>query len=350
MTKAAITLVPLLASWHLRTPRYNTEHVAAATLAVQPDVVLCSALPATYESDQSWMEEEQLALPLSVLPRAKQAGVKVVGIREDVQDPTAQTQLRQYLELYDEGKARLNRVDFAFQDVAELLTPALDLPLIGEQLVPLIREWLTAQKEELGSGPGEAWLTERVATMAERVRAHDGDIALVVPVEEVPLWLDHFGDRVALATEAPASEDTKARSLLDVALTGTAEDLDGLYHQLGEMNTPEAEYHRANILFQTGHLTEAAYSLEQTSAGDFFEPYYLPGFLLSRLGQFYDLLGKREQAMKMYRGVRALPYAPAVALDVAIAGLEAPFVIEPPEDAAEDSSGEATAEASTVDE
>lgn len=332
MTKAAITLVPLLASWHLRTPRYNTEHVAAAVLAAKPDIVLSSALPAAFETEQAWMEDEQLALPFSVLPRAKKAGLKVVGIREDIPDLTAQPQLRQYLELYDEGKARLNRVDFAFQDVADLLTPALDLQMIAEQLVPLIREWLQIQKEELGSGPGEAWLTERVETMFERVQEHEGNIVLVVPVEEVPLWLDLLGDRAALATEAPASDDTKARALLDVALTGTAEDLEGLYHQLGEIKTPEAEYHRANILFQTGHLTEAAHALEQASAGDFFEPYYLPGFLLSRMGQFFDLLGKRQQALKMYRGVRALPYAPAVALDVAIAGLETPFVIEAPDD------------------
>ena len=73
MTKAAITLVPLLASWHLRTPRYNTEHVAAAVLAAQPNVILSSALPATFEADQAWLEDEQLALPFSVLPRAKKA-------------------------------------------------------------------------------------------------------------------------------------------------------------------------------------------------------------------------------------------------------------------------------------
>ena len=332
MTDAPITLGPLLASWHLRTPRYNSEHVAAAVAASTPDVVLTSALPDGYRASQEWLETEQIALPLSVMPWAELHAVEVVGIHEPVPDPAAQQQLRDYLEMYDEGKGRLARVDFAFQDVADLLTPALDLASITEHVIPAVQAWRETELAELGAGPGTAWFAERMDAMAQRVEGHTGRITLVVPVEELPAWLGLFPDgRAVVASEAPSSDATKQRSLLDVALTGSAEDLEGLYHQLAEMSLPEAEYHQANILFQTGHLTEAAYSLEQTSAGDFFKPYYLPGFLLSRLGQFYDLLGKREQAKKMYRGVRALPFAPAVALDVAISGLDAPFTLpEPP--------------------
>lgn len=337
MTNAPITLVPLLATWHLRTPRYNSEHVAAAVAASTPDVVLTSALPANFRNSQAWLETEQIALPLSVMPWAELHATEVHGIQEPIPDPTAQQQLRNYLEMYDEGKGRLTRVDFAFQDVADLLTPALDLATIAERVVPAVRTWRETEHTELGAGPGTAWFAERMDAMASRVAEYTGRITLVVPVEELPAWLDRLpSNQTVIATEAPSSEQTKQRSLLDVALTGTAEDLEGLYHQLGEITSPEAEYHQANILFQTGHLTEAAYSLEQTSAGDFFKPYYLPGFLLSRLGQFYDLLGKREQAKKMYRGVRALPFAPAVALDVAVNGLEEPFTLPEPTPEAEE--------------
>lgn len=336
MTDAPITLVPLLATWHLRTPRYNSEHVAAAVAASSPDVLITSALPADYRSTQQWLETEQLALPLSVMPWAELHGMEVIGVQAPIPDETAQQQLRDYLEMYDEGKGRLNRVDFAFQDVAGLLTPALDLRQVAEQVVPAVRAWRETERTELGAGPGTAWFAERMDAMSEHVLTHEGRITVLAPVEELPAWLDRLpADRVGIAHDAPANEQTKQRALLDVALTGTAEDVERLYHQLAEITSPEAEYHQANILFQTGHLTEAAYSLEQTSAGDFFKPYYLPGFLLSRLGQFYDLLGKREQAKKMYRGVRALPYAPAVALDVAKSGLEAPFTLPEPEPSAE---------------
>jgi hypothetical protein len=64
---------------------------------------------------------------------------------------------------------------------------------------------------------------------------------------------------------------------------------------------------------------------------DFVEPYYLPGFLLSRLGQLYDLAGRRDAALRAYRGVRALGYAPVEALAAAEDGLQRPFALSEPD-------------------
>jgi hypothetical protein len=69
--------------------------------------------------------------------------------------------------------------------------------------------------------------------------------------------------------------------------------------------------------------------LEAASAGDFAEPYYLPGFLLCRLGQLYDIVGRREAALRAYRGTLALSYAPVEAATQARAGLAAPFALSP---------------------
>lgn len=335
MTKPAITLVPLLSTWHLRTPRYNTEHVAQAVLAAAPKTIVSSALPADFTNRNEWLDDEQIALPLSVLPAAKRKGIRVVGIAEAPEDPMAEHSLRDYLDMYDEGKMRVRRVHMAFQEAAELLTPAIDLPLIAERIVPALRNWLEVRRTEFGRGPGESWLTERVHIMKERVLTQEGPVVLVVPVEEVAAWLDAFDDgEIVLATEAPANEATKQRSLLDVAFTGEAHDSEKLFHQLADIPTPEAEYHRASILYQTGHLREAVQKLEQVISADFFEPYYLPGFVLGRLGQFYDLLGERDKARKMYRGVLALPYASDVVKALAEAGLVTPFTIEEPEETA----------------
>ena len=60
-------------------------------------------------------------------------------------------------------------------------------------------------------------------------------------------------------------------------------------------------------------------------AGDFREPYLLPGLLLARLGQLRDLAGRRDRALQAYRGVLALAWAPHEARAAARAGLEAPF-------------------------
>jgi hypothetical protein len=69
--------------------------------------------------------------------------------------------------------------------------------------------------------------------------------------------------------------------------------------------------------------------LERALRTDFQEPYYLPGFLLARLGQLYDLAGQRDAALRSYRGVLALSYAPLEAAEAATSGLVEPFGAAP---------------------
>jgi tetratricopeptide (TPR) repeat protein len=102
-------------------------------------------------------------------------------------------------------------------------------------------------------------------------------------------------------------------------------EVGNLLAQLRQLQWPEARYHEANLLLANGHLVEALEILEKASQGNFTEPYYLPGYLLARLGQLYDLKGERKAALRCYKGVRALSYAPLEALAEATKGLERPF-------------------------
>jgi hypothetical protein len=108
-------------------------------------------------------------------------------------------------------------------------------------------------------------------------------------------------------------------------MRGNPADPAAVLERLRGLDFAEARYLEANLLLGHGRGTEALEVLEAASRGDFDRPYYLPGFLLSRLGQLYDLDGNRRAALRAYRGVRALSYAPPEALEAAAAGLEAPF-------------------------
>jgi len=65
--------------------------------------------------------------------------------------------------------------------------------------------------------------------------------------------------------------------------------------------------------------------MEEVFRMDFQHPGYLPGYVLARMGQLLDLAGERERALRAYRGVLALSWAPEEARAVALAGLKTPF-------------------------
>ena len=87
----------------------------------------------------------------------------------------------------------------------------------------------------------------------------------------------------------------------------------------------EARFLEAQLLLAHDHAAEALEVLEAAAAGDFREPYLLPGLLLARLGQLRDLAGKRDRALQAYRGALALAWLPAEAREAAEAGMRAPF-------------------------
>ncbi len=352
---ARLAIFPVAGPFHTRWPRYNAVHVRDSVRAFAPDVVAVTPLAPGALDDPGWQDTAELPLPHTVVPWARSEGVPVVesGIAsDDPQDPGHQgaaTELRRYLEMYEDGLARLRRVEAASAPVRELLSRPLDLAAVHAELLPAIERQQEVETTELGSGPGDDWREERAALIASRSLAAlrsatrsppPGDtlrLAIVAEVDWVPALRRLLGGSATMASgvtveivDAPsagAGEEGRVRALLDAAMSGLGEP-ESLLRALSAVEDPEARYHEANLLLEHGHPVEALERLEALTAGDFQHPYYLPGFVLARLGQLRDLAARREDAMRSYRGVMALTYAPQAAREAAAAGMRSPFTLE----------------------
>jgi tetratricopeptide (TPR) repeat protein len=358
---ASVAVFPLGGPFHTRWPRYNAVHVRESLRAFAPHVVALAPLPPGALSDPGWQDTDELALPHTVVPWARAAGVPVVevGLAEGDPDdpglPNAADQLRRYLEMYDEGRERLRQVDAAWEPVRELLARPLDMGAVVGELLPAVERLQALERELLGEGPGDGWRDARAAVvarralaaavaMAEHERLGSGGagggsnvrLAVMAGLESVPALRRAFSAPAAAATgvtvemvepaQADAGDEARDRALMDAALAGTGEP-ESLLRGLAALSAPEARFLEADLLLGLGHLEEATHRLQQLVLGDFHEPYYLPGFALARLGQLHDLAGRRDDALRCYRGVLALSYAPAAARAAAAEGLSSPFAL-----------------------
>jgi hypothetical protein len=332
---SAVCLIPLLGPFHLRSPRYNAVTVRDTVAALAPDSLATTALAADDLDDPRWHDGAEIALPLALLPWAQAEGLELRPLLEPSPDPAAEADLVRYLSQYDKGREQLRAVQAAGRPLAELLERPLDLEQIEAELLPAIASEQAKRRELLGEGPGTDWLESRCDTMAERVLALPGRVALLAPADHLPALRERLASRVTLipTPRVAESDDARVRGLLDFAMRGDAGEPGNVLESLREIPLAEARYHEANLLLAHGHPAEALERLETASHGDFSQPYFLPGYLLARLGQLRDLDGNRDGALRAYRGVRALAYAPADALEVAEAGIAAPFGFDREDDA-----------------
>lgn len=317
-------LVPLLGPFHLRMPRYNAATVVDVLEALGPDRVVTSAVSASALAEPDWRDTEEIALPLAVEPWLRRRGMPLEAIGEPPPDPTAEADMRRYLREAGEAE-RLAPLEAAERDLEALLGAALDAERLHRELLPLLARVQAEAEALFGDGPGTGWRRSRATTVAERARAVGGErVALLAPAEDVPLLREALND-AAPAPTPPPSERSRRRALLDTALRGDASDPASLLSALRELEEPEARVAEADVLLANGHVAEALETLEAASHGDFSEPYHLPGWLLARLGQLYDLAERRDDALRAYRGVLALSWAPAAPVEAARQGLERPF-------------------------
>lgn len=330
-----VTIVPLVGPFHTRFPRYNVLFVQAVLEALQPEAVALAPLAPGALSQPDWQATHELALPHVVAPWAQRRGVplhevgSVVGQPGEPGETGDEGEFIRFLEEFDQGRARLRHVRAAEQPVAQLLGQALDLARIQGELIPAVAAYQHERGKEFGEGPGTGWLRQRAERMAERVTALPyRHVALLASVDDVPALEVALTSKATLeaapAAEPPA-EEARHRALLDVAMRAEVGDVAALLAQLRELDSPEARYHEANLLLANNHALEALERLRDILRGDFFDPYYLPGFVLARIGQLYDLAGDRDAARRSYRGVLALSFAPPEAVAAAHEGLEAPF-------------------------
>jgi tetratricopeptide (TPR) repeat protein len=249
-------------------------------------------------------------------------------LAEPPADANAEADFRRYLAQYPGGQTRLREVDAALDDVRAILSTALTLARITGELLPRLAAYHHLRERLFQDGPGTGWLRARVAAMAQRLLTLPYQrVTVLACLDHLPFLSEALAGRAELAAP-PAitvSEAARERSLLDFAFLGEVADPVSLLAQLREVGSSEARYHQANLLLAHGHAAEALELLEAASRGDFSRPYFLPGYLLARLGQLYDLTGQRDKAIRAYRAVRALAWAPAEALVAAQEGLQLPF-------------------------
>jgi hypothetical protein len=324
-----LLLVPLIGPFHLRSPNYNAVHVRDIVARWAPDVLATTALSHEELATPAWQDTSEIALPLAVAPWAKRSGLRLAGLAEPSIDPAAEEDFRRYIEPYPDMRRRLAEVDALRQPIADLVAESLDAPHILDSLLPAIARYQGSLEDAFGDGPATGWLRSRMRASAERALSVDARrLALLAPVEHLPLLrdlLDADGPELDDLPVAEPTAESRERALLDYAFRTEVADPARLIAQLRELPGAEARFHEANLLLAGGHGFEALELIESTSHRDFSAPYFLPGYLLARLGQLRDLASRRGDALRAYRGVLALDYAPAEALEAAREGLERPF-------------------------
>lgn len=328
MAYMQVLILPLMGPFHLRYPAYNAVTVRDLVAAFRPDAVVLSSLTADAFDTPRWQDTPEIPLPLSVVPWARQQGLAVHGILEPSPDASAQADFRRYALEYPKLQQQLFEVDARLRPLEGLLELPLNLARIQAEVLPVIRDHAELREAILEDGPASDWLRSRISTMKARLLALNAErIALLASIDQVPFLEDVLKDTVHLvdAPQIEASEASRNRSLFDFAFRVDVPEPGNLIAKLKTIALPEARYHQANLLFANGHGSEALEVLEAVSQGDFSEPYYLPGYVLTRLGQLYDLAQDRKAALRSYRGVRALAYAPLEALQEAEKGLLQPF-------------------------
>lgn len=328
MTAApALTLVPDLGDFFRIQPQFNAGTVVELLRELGAGEVL-------------WASSEDPDHPLrDALPAAG------IAIREGFTRDWAWAQadrekLAEYLQQYPQGRERLRdagRAEIAFSEV--LTSPLSPARILGEDMLAAIRAYHDTTREQLDEGPGTLWRERRLGELAQALQERKG--AVVVPLDDIPHLLELLPEAgVPDLTGFRPGETSRLRALADRAWQLSEDDdlnmlLEAVMRESGDAVTPRAELDAAaaSIYFAVGELGAARELLEKAAHALHDDlPRSLPGLVLARLGQVRDAQGERELALRTYRAVLALRYAPQVAQEVAQAGLSAPFQMELPED------------------
>ncbi|KQR08729.1 hypothetical protein [Deinococcus sp. Leaf326] len=282
-----------------------------------------------------WASSDDADHPLrDALPAA---GITLRGEGELAPDwrwaDTERAQLEAFLSQYPQGRERLRAAGAAEAALSALLSlPLTPERVLSPEMLAGVRAYHEATRAALDEGPGTRWQARRLGELAARLGSLEG--AVLVPLDDLPGLLEHLPTAALpdLGSLVPG-ETSRLRALADRAWQlREDDDLPALFAALtreaGDAVTPLAELRAAagGLALAAGELSEARMQLEAAAhalRGD--EPRSLPGLVLVRLGQVRDAQGDRDLALRTYRAVLALTYAPEVALETARSGLDTPF-------------------------
>lgn len=240
------------------------------------------------------------------------------------------------LKLYPQGRDRMReagRVEAEFG--AQLTQPLTPARVVGEELLTAAQTYHARTRELLDEGPGTHWRERRLGELASALAGQSG--VAVAALDDVPELLTRLPQAALPDPHAFApGEMSRLRALADRAWQLREDDdlsalLGALEREEGDRVTPGAELMAAaaNLYFAVGDLASARTRLEGAAHALHDDlPRSLAGLVLARLGQVRDALGERELAVRTYRAVLALNFAPAVARAVAEAGIKTPFALD----------------------
>ena len=319
-----VLLVPTLGPLHLKEPRYNAVTVLELIRSFQPEAIVLFSYSDEDLSRRAWRDEEDLAL-FHLVPWAEERGVVLIGGGEEVGELRREGEhFRRYLGEMEKGREYLRAEEERYRELAAALSPLSPERL--PEVLPAIEAYNAWVDATYGRGPASGFREERVGRLLARLKdLSTGRVAVVADALDLPALLSALPE-AKLPRKREPSEAERRRAVMDRAwLLAEEDDPAQLLAQLAEIESPEARFLMGQIYLAHGELAGAEELLRQASEEDFSLPEYLPGYLLARLGQVRDLLGEREAALRAYRGVMALSWAPKEAREIAQAGLRSPF-------------------------
>ncbi|SMB94278.1 hypothetical protein [Deinococcus hopiensis] len=287
-------------------------------------------------SEVTWASSPDADHPLrDALPAAR------ITVRElnlpDLNADADHEQFVSFLGQYPQGRERLRAAAGAERTFTQVLTAPLTLPrALSAEVLEAARTYHEAVRTALDEGPGTRWRERRLGALASVLKQTEG--VVLVPLDDLPDLLIHLpAARLPDLSGFQPGETSRLRALADRAWQLREEDdpgalVDALDREAGDRVTPKAELDaaEAGVYLAVGNLEGARALLERAAHALTDDmPRSLPGLVLARLGQVRDALGERELALRTYRAVLALSYAPAVTRETAEAGLQEPFGIAP---------------------
>jgi tetratricopeptide (TPR) repeat protein len=320
-------VIPTLGPFHVLHPRYNGVTVAELVKAHQPEKILLASYSPEELAAQSWRDQNEVSF-FHVLPWAQSAKVEVEALDTQAHLRAESELFRQALRQYPKGQQVLSQVQGLEEDLKWILSSSrTPEDFTKEPVVQVLLAYHQGYAQAFGEGPATGFRQQRMERVAERLKVTRGPAVVLVDTLDYPVLLEALPPALyRLPGAHTPSESERQRSLLDRAWRlDTADDWAILLEQLQGVEGPEAIYCAAQIYLAAGQAPDAFALMEQLVGSSFAYPAYLPGYMLARYGQLADLMGQRDTALRAYKAVLGLSWAPQEAREIALAGQKTPF-------------------------